>query len=44
MACGVPVLTTDTGGIPGILNKNSGICLQTEKSWTNLVFQIYMML
>ena len=33
MACGVPVLTTDTGGIPEIVNKNSGICLQTEKSW-----------
>ena len=33
MACGLPVLSTNTGGVPEILSDNSGVCLKTEKSW-----------
>tara|TARA_B100000902_G_scaffold398467_1_gene465337 strand:+ start:279 stop:1376 length:1098 start_codon:yes stop_codon:yes gene_type:complete len=33
MACGLPILSTSTGGLPEIVNKDSGICLETKKSW-----------
>ena len=33
MSCGVPVVCTNTGGLPEIVTKDSGICLNTEKSW-----------
>ena len=31
MACGLPILTTNTGGLPELVNNNTGICLKTEK-------------
>ncbi len=33
MACGLPILTTNTGGLPELVIDNTGICLKTEKSW-----------
>jgi len=33
MSCGLPVICQSTGGLPEIVNKESGICLQTKESW-----------
>ena len=33
MACGLPILTTNTGGLPELVTNNTGICLKTEESW-----------
>ena len=33
MSCGLPILTTNTGGLPEIVDIFSGICLNTQKSW-----------
>ena len=33
MACGLPILTTNTGGVPELVTNNTGICLKTEESW-----------
>ncbi len=33
MSCGLPVLCSNTGGLPEIVTKESGICLNTENSW-----------
>ncbi len=33
MSCGLPVVCSNTGGLPEIVNSYSGICLNTEKNW-----------
>ena len=33
MSCGLPVLCSSTGGLPEIVNKDSGICLTSETNW-----------
>ena len=33
MSCGLPVICQNTGGLPEIVNKESGICLKTRESW-----------
>ena len=33
MSCGLPVLCTNTGGLPEIVSNNTGVCLETKKSW-----------
>ena len=33
MSCGLPVMCTNTGGLPEIVSNDSGICLDTQQSW-----------
>ena len=33
MSCGLPVICQSTGGLPEIVNKDCGICLETKESW-----------
>ena len=40
MACGLPILTTNTGGLPELVINNTGICLKNRKSWERPLHQI----
>ena len=33
MSCGLPILSTNTGGLTEIVGKESGVCLDTQQSW-----------
>jgi glycosyltransferase involved in cell wall biosynthesis len=33
MSCGLPILSTNSGGLNEIVGKESGVCLDTEQSW-----------
>ena len=33
MSCGLPILSTNTGGLPEIVGNHSGVCLETQRSW-----------
>lgn len=33
MSCGLPVICQNTGGLPEIVNRESGVCLKTKESW-----------